>query len=227
VSDAIAVLGMHRSGTSCLTGLLEQAGVFLGPVITKSPWNPRGNRENPRIMALHEELLACNGGGWDAPPTSVTWPTESRRARDAIIESYAHMPIWAFKDPRTLLVLDGWLEALPNLRLVGIFRHPLLVAESLQRRNGFSLTKGVHLWCTYNEILLAYHRRYWFPILSFDSEAFLDDFVRLTGQLRLPAPGDGAGTFFEPELTHRTPAVAFPLDHESARLYRVLQCIAI
>ncbi len=38
MSDAIAVLGMHRSGTSCLTGLLEQAGVFLGPVIT-SPSN--------------------------------------------------------------------------------------------------------------------------------------------------------------------------------------------
>ena len=33
----VCILGMHRSGTSCLTGSLQQAGLFLGDCHT---WNP-------------------------------------------------------------------------------------------------------------------------------------------------------------------------------------------
>lgn len=29
---SLIVFGMHRSGTSCLTGTLEEAGVYLGEV---------------------------------------------------------------------------------------------------------------------------------------------------------------------------------------------------
>jgi len=42
--------------------------------------------------------------------------------------------LWGFKDPRTLLTLDGWLEALPEVSLAATFRHPLSVAGSLQER---------------------------------------------------------------------------------------------
>jgi len=71
----IAVLGMHRSGTSCLTGLLEDAGVPLGDVQKENPHNPLGNQENLRIMHLHDAVLAANGGSWDAPPAEPALPT--------------------------------------------------------------------------------------------------------------------------------------------------------
>src|SRR5205085_1596864 len=87
-AEAVCVLGMHRSGTSCLAGTLEEAGLYLGEVIRKSPFNPKGNRENPLIMALHEELLSANSGSWDDPPREVVWSDEQRRARDEIIGSY-------------------------------------------------------------------------------------------------------------------------------------------
>jgi len=40
ISPPILILGMHRSGTSCLAGCLEEAGLYLGDVtkIEKS-WN--------------------------------------------------------------------------------------------------------------------------------------------------------------------------------------------
>src|SRR5262245_58332517 len=152
----ITVLGMHRSGTSCLVGLLEQAGVFLGDVSRKNRWNVKGNGENYRIMALHDELLKVNGGTWDSPPAAVVWPDDLKLQRDEIIASYATSPLWGFKDPLTLLTLDSWIEALPGLELVGIFRHPVAVAESLRRRNAFSIERGLDLWTTYNDRLLGY-----------------------------------------------------------------------
>jgi hypothetical protein len=199
----ICVLGMHRSGTSCLTGTLEEAGVFLGAVSRKNPHNLKGNHESDAIVALHEDVLRENGAAWDAPRRDVAWSTAHRRRRDEIIALHRHAPRWGFKDPRTLLVLDGWLEALPDLTLVGVFRDPLLVARSLQARNGMSLECGVELWVEYNERLLRYWRARRFPILSFDSDddsfrAKTSALLALLGLARAP----GELRFFEPSLRH-------------------------
>ena len=218
----IAVLGMHRSGTSCLAGLLEQAGVFLGNVSKKDPYNLRGNHEHSSIVNLHEAVLAANGASWDVPPASAIWSPALKALRDDIIKSYDGAPVWGFKDPRTLLVLEGWREALPALELVGIFRHPLSVATSLNRRNGWSLDQGLDLWRDYNERLLRYQRRYRFPIVSFDHEPFVPHFERLTRVLDLPA-ADARLDFFDPSLRHGVPAVGPPLPAPVQDLYRTLQ----
>jgi len=200
----IAVLGMHRSGTSCLVGLLEQAGLYLGDVSRKNPSNAKGNRENSRIMDLHEDLLKVNDGTWDAPPDAVSWPRDLKARRDEIIASYHDSTLWGFKDPRTLLTLEGWLEALPGLELVGIFRHPIAVAESLRRRNGFSIEKGLELWSAYNDRLLRYRERYGFPVLCFDADGLTELIGRLAGSLGLPS-ATGPLDFFEAELRHAAP----------------------
>jgi len=46
ISPPILILGMHRSGTSCLAGCLEEAGLYLGDVNLKAGFNKKGNREN-------------------------------------------------------------------------------------------------------------------------------------------------------------------------------------
>jgi hypothetical protein len=178
-------------------------------------------------MAMHTDLLRANGGSWDAPPATVVWPEESRNVRDAIIKTYQHAPLWGFKDPRTLLVLDGWLEALPSLQLVGVFRHPVLVAESLQRRNHFSLEKGLTLWSTYNRTLLAYHDRYKFPVLAFDGDPFTDRFALVTRLLGLPSSAAGEWDFFDPALRHVTPNANPSLPDDVRGLYLALQKIAL
>jgi hypothetical protein len=223
----IAVLGMHRSGTSCLTGLLEQAGVFLGDVSKKNPANLKGNQENPRIMRLHDDVLRASGGSWDAPPRPVRWPPRLRRTRDRIIRSYDGVPLWGFKDPRTVLVADGWLEALPDLQFVGVFRHPRLVAESLQRRNHFPLQRGLALWLAYNQMLIRWHERHGFPIVSFDVEPFTDSVVRLTRALGLPSVDPAGLDFFDPDLRHTTSGEPAPLPEEVDRTYRALQAVAL
>ena len=215
---------MHRSGTSCLTGSLEEAGIFLGDdVITEAPYNLKGNRENPRIMALHQDLLASNGGSWHAPPANVRWLQEHRDRRAEIIASYGGHEIWGFKDPRALLVLEGWREALPNLRFVGTFRHPLAVAGSLQARDDFPLEKGIALWTHYNRILLRTQAEVGFDIISFDRApaTYHDRLSEIARRLELEPPGQGF-TFFESKLRHQAVEPDGPLPAAAATVYEAL-----
>jgi hypothetical protein len=170
-TTTVIVLGMHRSGTSCLTGSLQSAGLYLGEVITEAPHNLKGNRENRSIMALNERVLTDSGGSWDAPPPEVTWRDSHREERDGILAEYGGDALWGFKDPRTLLVLEGWLEVCVDVRYVATFRHPSAVARSLMRRNGRTEDEWVRLWAHYNERLLSLHDEHAFPLVDFD----LDD----------------------------------------------------
>jgi hypothetical protein len=223
----ISVLGMHRSGTSCLTGCLEEAGVFLGEVSVENPHNLKGHRENSKIIAMHKRLLHANGASWYDPPRRVRWYAENRHERDAIIREYQGHESWGFKDPRTVLALEGWLEALPSLKVVGIFRHPLAVAQSLQKRDNFPIRKGLYLWTHYNERLLAHVRKQSFPVLSFDLEP--DVFKQRLGAV-LQSFGlkcDSASlSFFDPGLRHQQSGTDDELPPQVRKLYGELKQIA-
>ena len=112
----IAIVGMHRSRTSCLTGCLENAGLALGDVQRSNPHNQRGNLEDRSIMELHDEVLQSSGGAWDDPPLRVTW-SEDQLQRAATFLPVDGQSIHRFKDPRTLLTLSGWRSLVPDLDL--------------------------------------------------------------------------------------------------------------
>lgn len=205
--QAVLILGMHRSGTSCLAGSLQEAGLYLGEVNTVAPHNLKGNRESQVIMMLQDDLLRTNGGAWDSPPAQVVWDAEHRARRDVIIATYPTDRIWGFKDPRTLLTLAGWLEVLDSVRLIGTYRHPLAVAASLQSRNGIAIEKSFALWTTYNTLLLHYQRQFGFPLLCFDwtPERYHRRLLEITPALNLTAPIAGF-SFFEASLrNNKTP----------------------
>ncbi|ASM75916.1 hypothetical protein VITFI_CDS0137 [Vitreoscilla filiformis] len=66
---------MHRSGTSCLTGLLEDIGFSAGKVDRWDPFNHKGNREDERVNRLNNALLQTANFAWNAPPP-LTWDVE-------------------------------------------------------------------------------------------------------------------------------------------------------
>ena len=187
-SQVVVILGMHRSGTSLLTGTLQEAGLVLGDVVTSAPHNRKGNREALPIRALHDDLLHSSGGSWEKPPSQVIWQPSHRALRDDIVAGYQHECFWGFKDPRSLFCLEGWLEALPELQAVAIFRHPEAVARSLQAREGMALDDGLVLWTLYNQQLLYWMDQLDVPLLHFspDLNAFCADAVALIDRLSLP-----------------------------------------
>lgn len=198
---AICVLGMHRSGTSCITGLLEDAGVYLGNVSKHNPHNKKGNQENLRIVSLHDEVLGDNGGSWDNPPLATRWSRTQKAALQQLVAGYPQSGRWAFKDPRTLFTLSAWQELLPNLDYLGTFRHPGAVAQSLYRRGGMPPEQAYALWSRYNTRLLQYRQDLGFDILCFDLDPvhYLESARRAFGRLGLDVSRTELG-FFDARL---------------------------
>lgn len=159
----VAVVGMHRSGTSMVAKLLHQAGLHLGAdadLMPPAAENPEGFYEHLGFVRLNDEVLNAAGAGWDCPPPPhVDWGDGAfepfrERAR-ALAMPMQPAPAWGWKDPRTSLTLPFWRSAVGPLRALVVVRNPLEVVTSLHRRNGFSIALGLTLWQTYAERILA------------------------------------------------------------------------
>lgn len=225
-SVPVMVVGMHRSGTSFLTGSLQQAGLELRNFSAWNPHNLKGNRENGDIVAFNDAVLGARGYAWDNPPPGrVEWTDQEREQALGLIADFSGFPRWGFKDPRSLLLIEGWRELIPNLRFVGIFRHPTAVVQSLQARGGMPEEKALALWAAYNKRLLALYREQPFPLLCFDEdEATLHeklDAVLL--ELGLEPPREER--FFSSELKHHQQQER-PLSAELQDMYQQLRACA-
>ena len=158
---ALLVLGMHRSGTSALTRVLNLLGVELGDkLMPAGDDNPLGFWEHADVVAVHETLLDALDRRWDDPrPLPHGW-LDSQAALDAqealaaiVRRDFGASPLWALKDPRLCRLMPLWRRLLADLgvepRVVLVSRHPDEVAGSLQRRDGLPVAIGELLWARY------------------------------------------------------------------------------
>jgi hypothetical protein len=148
VRKILVVLGMHRSGTSAITGGVEMLGFHLGAARLKpADDNPKGYFENRDVVMLNDRLLAALGSRWDVPGfyTPPAWHSpEVRLFEEEALQIFGEFDqqsaFWAVKDPRVCLTLPFWQEVMRQLPSVRVFylhtlRHPLEVAQSQKRRN--------------------------------------------------------------------------------------------
>lgn len=163
------VLGMHKSGTTLISRLLHHSGVNMGESIDPNTSYDRGNKyERRSTLELNVSILGLKD--FRDPSLSVPAPdppvlTQVQRTRmDEIIRecNRAHTD-WGFKDPRTCLVYPLWASALPEHRIIAIFRpaNEIWPRYRHQRLNHFhrnpsrawAFLKG---WCTYNASILTH-----------------------------------------------------------------------
>jgi hypothetical protein len=158
----VCIAGMHRSGTSMVTKVLHEAGLYLGPaedLHPPGPANPEGFWENRRFVRLNQQILGQLGAGWDYPPSlPVDWTMDRlaplRAEAEALLEHFTNREPWGWKDPRNCLTLPFWQSLLDRPRVVIVVRNPLEVAHSLRKRNGFSPALGLALWHVHNQRLV-------------------------------------------------------------------------
>jgi len=155
---AIIILGMHRSGTSALTGVLNLLGVDLGTkLLPKHVTNERGFWENVQIVEINEKILNSLNSSWDdiTPLPPKWWQSETlapfKKAINEIHnQNFATSPLWGIKDPRLCRLLPLWLPILEAsgsvLHFVIVTRNPHEVAASLAKRDGLSGNTSFQLW---------------------------------------------------------------------------------
>ncbi len=156
--QALIVLGMHRSGTSALTGLLQRLGV-QGPhtPIPADEHNPLGYGESHTIASFHERLLESSGSRWDAwvrvspdwfeSPVAVRFLDE---CRSLLAHEFGDKPLFVVKDPRLCRFLPFWLRVLKAENVVPAaiipIRSPLAVARSLETRDRLPREHSLLMW---------------------------------------------------------------------------------
>lgn len=153
----ILVLGMHRSGTSAFTRVLNLHGVQLGQDLGQAADdNALGFWEKQDVVALHERLLLGLDRSWDDPrPLPVGWQTspaalEASEAIASILVQFAGQELFAIKDPRLAQFVDLWLPVMHRLEIdpaaVLMLRHPGEVANSLLARDAQPQELSWLLW---------------------------------------------------------------------------------
>lgn len=202
---ALCILGMHRSGTSCLTGCLQEAGLYLGKHHQWNPYNQRGNRENQDICDLNDRVLAVNKASWREPVSNCRWTPAQLEEGKRLISHYQSFSQWGFKDPRSLLTIEGWQKIIGKLQYVGVFRHPMCVAESLHSRDGLPYDQSFALWLFYNYRLLHLRRKHSFPLLNFDwpKDIFESKVESLSESFSLIKDKTENHSFYSTELKHQ------------------------
>ena len=161
----ICISGMHRSGTSMITKLLIECGLYTGPkhkLIPPQPDNPMGFWENIDFVSLNDAILFRLGGGWDYFPFHIKPGWEKDNLFDKLkikahelAELFKNFNICGWKDPRSSLTISFWKDVFPDLRVVLCLRNPLDVSLSLQKRNNSSIPFGLNLWEKYNRQLIS------------------------------------------------------------------------
>lgn len=158
-SQAIIILGMHRSGTSATTGMLRCLGVTLGKKLYRghAHINAKGYFEHSNIADTNEEALLSVNSAWDdfLPKPNNWWKNTAlelyaKKIKRYIYKDFFDSAVWAVKDPRVCRLIPWWIDILKNENIATkyliVIRPPHEVYLSLKRRDGFSLEKSYLLW---------------------------------------------------------------------------------
>jgi hypothetical protein len=174
-NNALIILGMHRSGTSLLAGLLSQVGVKMGRSLyaPQKGVNEKGFWEHEDIVDTHDELLLHLNSQWDdlLPPDETLgenwWETDtvksfSQRLTNLVERDFRDAPVWALKDPRMCRLLPVWFPIFASkqtkVTYICVNRNPFEVTGSLQKRDHFSREKALVLWLIHSLAAEHYSR---------------------------------------------------------------------
>lgn len=147
-SPPVIIIGMHRSGTSLVTRVLEDLGLFVGRRL-------QADHESVFFVRLNDWILRQANASWDRPSGIDDLLADAKAV--PLIVDYLQLRLnsphaagylgaaaglkagfrwqprapWGWKDPRTTFTLPFWLQLFPQARLIHVARNGVDVARSL------------------------------------------------------------------------------------------------
>lgn len=155
---AILVLGMHRSGTSALTGLLGSLGCAMpADGIAAHPDNPKGYWEPLGLVRESDRVFRTARTSWfDPRPLDLTtipveaWRDHNQAFARTIEASFGGAPLIAVKDPRLSRLVPLVVSAAGELgyatSAILMLRAPAEIARSIHARDRSTPEHAYALW---------------------------------------------------------------------------------
>jgi len=178
----IIILGMHRSGTSMLSGMLDRLGIDMGDdVVGRQESNPLGHFEDGDLLSLNELILSMAGGSWDNPPPAALIQNQAANLDEMIQRVILNKRLanqdrsWGWKEPRTSLTINLYLPYLRNPYFIWSQRDPASIANSLWVRNQMPDHKAIKLTEYYQQQIIDFLRDYpELPVLKISYQDMID-----------------------------------------------------
>lgn len=166
VRPGVIILGMHRSGTSIVGGLMNKMGLNAGgPLIHAAEDNAKGFFERIDVVLQNDYLMKKQGVHYgfhmfkydhltaikDILNDDGSLFREGKKGLN-FLNNPQNYP-WMLKDPRLCVTFRTWLPFLNFVpAILFTYRHPLDVALSLKKREfeRFAISKTLKLWYVYN-----------------------------------------------------------------------------
>ncbi len=220
MSRGVFVLGMHRSGTSAATRLVNLLGVptcVEDDLLPATEDNPRGYWESKTLSAFNDRIFAALGADWSCPPTFMPgWETrpELEELRSEAAELFARVcpaEQWVWKDPRNCMTFAFWQSCLDvEPAVVLLHRNPLEIAASLHTRDDLGSIYSLALWERYLRTCLAAISGLPTLLTTYDDIVAeplawcerVGEFLHAAGVATTPVPEDEALGFIGEELRH-------------------------
>ena len=162
--ELVLVVGVGRSGTSLMAGLLGQLGLHIPqPEVKADETNPRGFGEPSWVVDFHTELLERRSVSVnDARPyalelTGREAPAAEERLRRWLEEQFDIADALVVKDPRTIWFLPLWLRAAEELgastSFLTMLRHPAEIVTSARKYYSAGLSASARACAWVNLVL--------------------------------------------------------------------------
>ncbi len=225
----VFVLGVGRSGSSAMTGVLSLCGAALPkPLLGANAGNPKGHFEPVEALSINDAYLAQNASAFYDPSLRLQdgrLIDESERDRfveqiAALIGTWPDEDVLVVKDPRITALADYWFEAARrkgySAKVIIMVRRPEEVVASFATRDHLSKSLSGSLWLKYN--LLAEHASNSKPRVFVEYSNLLNNWrteiSRISEALSIslfPPEGNEIDDFLTQDL-HRQRYDAHPID---------------
>lgn len=133
--EPVLVVGMHNSGTSILTEILHENGIFFGA-------NMHHYESYFFSNFINDRMILGGGGNWAKLPllseeevlrfeASIGPFIKKHWIADYLQWGYDGVSPWGIKDPRLCVLLPLYLRVFPGATVIHIRRNPKDIAASL------------------------------------------------------------------------------------------------
>ena len=155
MNNFILIIGMHRSGTSLVSGIVGMSGLYcVGTGYIKKVPTERILFEDVSCWKLNDKILKKNGGAWRKVPDynkikKVKQDSLIKEAREYLLalDRKSSPNKFSLKDPRFSILSQWWFENLPDLfnpKIIWVERNIEGVVGSLVAREPWAKKNRKH-----------------------------------------------------------------------------------